>query len=92
MYGKKSYPLISGKFNSNEALSIIMSFYNHKINYHNIQLLGAMEHNDSSVSAIEQKLKSLQNTREEIRKLLTDGIEGDHQVEVMGYIEIDLNS
>lgn len=91
MSGEKRHPLISGKFNSNEALSIIMSFYNHKINYHNIQLLTAMEHNDSSVSTIEQKLKSLQNTREEIRKLLTDGIERDHQVEVTGYIEIDLN-
>lgn len=87
----QKHQLISGTFKSSEALSIIMSFYNHKINYHNIQMLTAMERNDSNIGMIEQKVKELQNTSEVIRKILTEGIDRDHEVEVTSFIEINLD-
>ncbi|PWK80169.1 hypothetical protein LX99_00633 [Mucilaginibacter oryzae] len=87
----QKYQLISGTFKASEALSIIMSFYNHKINYHNVQLLTAMERNDNNVAEIEQKVKELRNTGEMVRRDLTEGIAHDHQVEVKGFIELNLN-
>ncbi len=85
----KKYQLISGVFDSSEALSIVMNFYHHKINYHNLQLLTAMEHNEkNNVDLIQQKVKGLENTSNDIRKLLT---EHKQQVEVKGFIEIDLD-
>ena len=87
----KKYQLISGVFNSREARSIILSFYNHKINYHNNQLLRAIECNEGDISLIRQKVRELNHTSEEIKKLLTDGVEPNQLVEVSGFIEINFN-
>ena len=85
-----TYQLISGVFNSSEAKSIILSFFNHKILYHNNQLLRAMESNEGKISLIEQKIKELHLTSEAISKLLVEEIDTEHQVEVKGFIEINL--
>ena len=87
---QQKYQLIFGEFKSCEALPIIMSFYNNKINYHNIQLLTAMERNEGNISQIEQKVKELQNTSDEIRELLTNAVDRDHPVHVKGFIEISI--
>ncbi|MCO5936510.1 hypothetical protein NAF17_13265 [Mucilaginibacter sp. RB4R14] len=91
MSKQKKYQLISGIFNSSEAKAIIVSFYNHKINYHNNQLLRAIECNEGNVSHIEQKIMDLNHTSESIKKFLADGIEPDQLVEVKGFIEINLD-
>ncbi len=49
MSKQNTYQLISGVFNRSEARSVILSFYNHKILYHNNQLLRAMESNDGNI-------------------------------------------
>ena len=87
---QQKYQIISGLFKSCEALSIIMSFYNHKINFHNIQLLTAMERNEANISQIEMKIKELQNTSDEIKKVLTTGVDRDQPVQVKSFIEISI--
>lgn len=90
MSESKKYQLISGIFNSKEALPIIMNFYAYKINYHNIQLLIAMEKNYNDTFNIQQKVQELQKTSEEIKKFLTESVGTDQKVKIYSSIEIDL--
>lgn len=40
MENTNQFALIQGKFSVEDAKSILLSFYNTKINFHNLQLMG----------------------------------------------------
>ncbi len=64
MKDSKTFKLIEGVFNTGDALSLVLNFYNEKIMYHNRELLALKLKHDKSTAPVEAKLESLQTERD----------------------------
>ena len=88
MENSKAFKLIEGTFSISDARSIVLSFYNTKILFHNQQLMRIAERNEGNAHIIEQKILELDQTRKSILQLLQHQTEYDQLIEVEGSIEI----
>ncbi|MCO5947996.1 hypothetical protein [Mucilaginibacter flavidus] len=84
----KQFTLIKGKFNIEDGRSIVLNFFNTKINFHNLELLTASESGQGDKQAIEQKISDLNKTRQEVIELLAGPDPGDEILEIQGHISI----
>lgn len=88
MENNNQFALIQGKFSVEDAKSILLSFYNTKINFHNLQLLGIHEGRPGDAREIEQKVSELKQTRHAITALLSGPDLKDQMLEIEGHILI----
>ena len=88
MENSNTFKLIEGTFTISDARSIVLSFYNTKILFHNQQLMRIAERNEGNAHAVEQKILELDKTRKSIMQLLQVETENDQILEVEGSIEI----
>ena len=88
MENSKAFKLIEGTFSISDARSIVLSFYNTKILFHNQQLMRIVEQNEGNAHLIEQKILELDQTRKSILQLLQHETKNDQLLEVEGSIEI----
>ncbi|MFC3562687.1 hypothetical protein [Pedobacter jamesrossensis] len=82
------FTLIQGKFTVEDAKSILFNFYNTKINFHNLQLLGIHEGRPGDATEIEQKVLELKLTRQEITALLSAPDFTNQELTIEGHIII----
>lgn len=88
MENTNQFTLIQGKFTVEDAMSILLNFYNTKINFHNLQLLGIHEGRPGNAREIEQKVSELKQTRQEIAALLSGPDLANQTLEIEGHIII----
>ena len=77
---------MEGKFNIQDATSIVLNFYNTKIVYHNQQLLRMGEEGNTDVGEIEQKITVLNQTKQEIIDFLANAKKEGKMVGIEGMI------
>jgi hypothetical protein len=85
---KNKFTLIEGKFNKEDGKSIVLSFFNTKIMYHNNQLLRISEGGSGDLSVIEQKISELEQSRQDIIAMLSGRDPEDQLLEIEGVITI----
>ncbi len=86
MENSNQFTLMEGKFNIQDATSIVLNFYNTKIVYHNQQLLRMGEQGNINVGEIEQKITVLNQTKQEIIGFLANAKKEGKMVEIEGVI------
>ncbi|TDG36207.1 hypothetical protein EZJ43_09390 [Pedobacter changchengzhani] len=83
-----NFTLIHGDFSVNDAKSLVLSFYNTKILFHNQQLSRIALGMPGDEKAIELKILALKKTREDIKLLLNDSNLENQFFEIDGHISI----
>ena len=83
-----TFTLIEGKFNKEDGKSIVLSFFNTKIMYHNNQLLRISEGGSGNRSVIEQKISELEQSRKAIIAMLSEHDPEEQLLEIEGVITI----
>ena len=90
MENTHNFTLIHGNFNVEDAKSVVLSFYNTKILFHNQQLSRIAQGMPGDAQAIASKILELKKTRDEVSELLTKADVENHLVEIDGHIVIKL--
>jgi hypothetical protein len=85
---KNKFTLIEGKFNMEDGKSIVLSFFNTKIMFHNNQILRIIEGERGDRSVIEKKISELEQSRQSIIAMLSEQIPEEQLVEIEGVITI----
>lgn len=86
----KEFTLIAGKFNAQDAKSILLNFYNTKIIFHNQQLLRMAEIGKDDGGLIEYKITELENSKNAIIGLLNATNNEGEILEIEGKISIKM--
>ncbi len=84
------FTLMEGKFNREDATSIVLNFFNTKIMYHNQQLLRMGEQGKTDIDAIEHKITVLNQTKQAIIDLLSRANHEGKLVEIEGIIKMNV--
>lgn len=84
----EKYNLIKGRFNAIDAIPLVSSLYEAKIQFHNRQLLSLNERNEEDVEYCEKKIIELEKTRGNIIKDLKIAAQANQKVEIDGFLEI----
>ena len=90
MENSNQFTLMEGKFNIQDATSIVLNFYNTKIVYHNQQLLRMGEQGNINVGEIEQKITVLNQTKQEIIGFLANAKKEGKMVGIEGVIGMEI--
>jgi hypothetical protein len=83
-----TFTLIEGKFNKEDGKSIVLSFFNTKIIYHNNQLLRISEGGSGDRTVIEKKISELEQSRKAIIAMLSERDPEEQLLEIEGFITI----
>ncbi len=66
------FSLIKGKFSAPEAAKVLLSLFDYKINYHNMEVFSLRERNpNAEMIRHEQRLSELKQARMELNQLLS---------------------
>lgn len=82
------FTLIEGEFNIAEGKSIVLSFINTKILFHNHQLIKISEGGEGDVVAIDKKIMELKKSRKDVIDLLSENTAENQKIEIEGIISI----
>lgn len=82
------FKLINGEFNAQDTVSLVLSFFNTKIVFHNQQLLKMAEEGKDDGGIIEQKIMGLKLTKKAITDFITLPIQANPFFEIEGSITI----
>jgi len=66
----QEFKLIDGKFYSEEALHVLISLFNNKINYHQMESFSNHIRHGSDLAISENKIQSLRNSIEGIKEVI----------------------
>lgn len=90
MKKKETIELIRGCFKPDEAREILLQMLNNKINFHNLKNLSSYERFGKSDTFSEERLKSLQESRKKVEKLILESISGEQTITINSTIEINI--
>ena len=82
------YKLIQGEFNTQDSTSLVLSFFNTKITFHNHQLLQMAEEGKDDGGIIEQKIMGLKLTKKAIIDFISSSNQTNQLFEIEGSITI----
>ena len=82
------YSLIKGNFNIQDSTSLVLSFFNTKIIFHNQQLLQMAEEGKDDGGLVEQKIMGLKLTKKAIVDFISLPNQEGQLFEIEGYITI----
>ncbi len=82
------FKLIQGEFNVQDSTSLVLSFFNTKIIFHNHQLLKMAEEGKDDGGIIEQKIMGLKLTKKAIIDFISLSIQSNPLFEIEGSITI----
>lgn len=68
----QEFKLIDGQFDPNEALHVLVSLFNSKINYHQLESFSNHIRHGSELSSSENRVKALRDSIEGIKELIKD--------------------
>ena len=86
------FNLIKGDFNIQDSTSLLLSFFNTKIVFHNQQLLQMAEEGRNDGGIIEQKITGLKLTKKAIVDYIRLPNQENQLFEIEGYISINRKS
>jgi hypothetical protein len=90
MEKSEKYKLIKGRFNAEDAIPLVTSLYEAKIQFHNRQLLSLSERNEEDVEHCEKKITDLEKTRGNIIKALKAAAQAGQKVDISGELEMQI--
>lgn len=90
MENSEKYKLIKGRFSATDAIPLVTSLYEAKIQYHSRQLLTLSERNEEDVEHCEKKITDLEKTRGNIIKALKAAEALGNYVDIDGSLEITM--
>ncbi|TAH03649.1 MAG: hypothetical protein EAZ15_02415 [Sphingobacteriales bacterium] len=90
MQNSENYKLIKGRFSATDAIPLVTSLYEAKIQYHSRQLLTLSERNEEDVEHCEKKITDLEKTRGNIIKALKAAEALGNYVDIEGSLEINV--
>lgn len=88
MQEEYEFKLIDGQFHPNEAMNVLMSLFNSKIDYHQLESFSNQIRNGSDVSSIQNRIQSLKNSMESIKAIIKEADENGKQLKIEGVIQI----
>lgn len=88
MENNNQFKLIQGEFNIQDSTSLVLSFFNTKITFHNQQLLKMAEEGKDDGGVIEQKITSLKLTKKAIIDFISSPTQSNPIFEIEGSITI----
>ncbi len=88
---KHEFQLIEGEFFPNEALKLLMSLLNNKINYHQLESFSNQIRIGSDFSHSKKRVEYLKQSIEDIKLILKDAEESGKQLKIESIIQITLS-
>jgi hypothetical protein len=81
--------LIEGQFNASEASDLITSLINEKINFHKIQRLGQLIHDDSiDVEESRERIAKLTKEKMDVKEFIANARVNGRKIAIKSHIEI----
>lgn len=87
---KKSFMLIDGVFQPNDAANVLISLISNKIKFHNILVLSAYECIGGANDKSKKRIDELENAKNEINKLVKQVHKVGGQLKVRSEITIEI--
>ena len=82
------FKLIDGQFQPNDAMNLLMSLFNSKIEYHQLESFSNQMRSGSDVSSSQNRIQSLTYSVESIKELLKEADLNGKQLKIEGLIQI----
>lgn len=85
---EQEFKLIEGQFYPEEAMNVLMTLFNSKINYHQLELFSNQIRSGSDVSSSQKRIESLINSVEIIKAIIKEADVDGKQLKIKGLIQI----
>ena len=82
------FKLIDGQFHPNDAMNILMSLFNSKIEYHQLESFSNQIRSGSDVSSSQNRIQSLRDSVENMKTILKEADLNGKQLKIEGLIQI----
>jgi hypothetical protein len=82
------FKLIDGQFNADEALHVLISLFNSKINYHQLESFSNHIRHGSDLSVSENRVQSLRNSIEGIKEVIKLAETNGKQLKIESVVQI----
>jgi hypothetical protein len=82
------FKLIDGQFYPNEALHVLISLFNSKINYHQLESFSNHIRHGSDLSLSENRVQSLRDSIEGIKEVIKLAGENGKQLKIQSVVQI----
>jgi hypothetical protein len=82
------FKLIDGQFYPNEALHVLISLFNSKINYHQLESFSNHIRHGSDLSVSDDRVKALRDSIEGIKELIKDAGANGKQLKIQSIVQI----
>ncbi|MBR9833307.1 hypothetical protein GYB57_14275 [bacterium] len=90
MENKKSFKLIEGQYDTDDAGRILVALISNKIKYHDVEAFRIQERSNGNVSHSEKRVKELTAVKEQIKQLVLDAAENGLDFKIRCDINIEL--
>lgn len=91
MKDQKVFKLVDGSFTPEEAAEVLFALIGDKIRFHNIQVLSLEERFGRDTTHSKNRLRSLKQTREQVKELIQHAAREGMKLQIQGNIEITLD-
>lgn len=88
---KHEFQLIEGEFLPDEALKLMMSLLNNKINYHQLESFSNQIRIGKDVSHSQKRVEYLKKSIEDIKKILKEAEENGVKLKIESVIQITVS-
>lgn len=82
------FKLIDGQFYPKDAKNVLLSLFNTKIDYHQLESFSNEIRGGSGVSSSQKRIQSLKNSIENIKSLIKEAELNGKQLKIEGLIQI----
>jgi hypothetical protein len=82
------FKLIDGQFNADDALHVLISLFNSKINYHQLESFSNHIRHGSDLSVSENRVQSLRNSIEGIKEVIKLAETNGKQLKIESVVQI----
>lgn len=86
---KHKAKLIDTVFNADDAKEIVLTFINHKIQYHQMLILSMRERNIGNIQHSENRIAALFEAKEQVNKVIDAAKANGEHVKVSSVLEVD---
>lgn len=90
MKKKETIELIKGSFSPDEAKEILLQMLNNKMKFHKLKNWSSQERFGKPDAFSEERLKSLEESRKKVEKLLSESTGGERTIIINSTIEINI--
>ncbi|HVM86818.1 MAG TPA: hypothetical protein VMT76_01430 [Puia sp.] len=91
MQKTNGFTLIKGFFSADEAMTILHSLFDYKINYHNMEIFGITERMKyADIGRHTKRVEELKSEKEKLELFLKDAQEKNFRLSIEGQIKIEM--